>query len=145
MSYFSTITLSIIAVLVVLVVSEITVNTPTGTLSTGALATITWVVNGVAPTIAGTLKIRNRATNEDTTIDGALDLSKLSKQWKVDVQPGQYLFVINDGSGEKFSGFFNVISGVPSGAPNPPNSSPASGSRPTKPTGSTTGSTTTFV
>ncbi|CAG8788002.1 27246_t:CDS:1, partial [Dentiscutata erythropus] len=143
----------------------ITVNTPTGTLSTGALATITWAVNGVAPTILGSLKIRNKATNEDTTIEEALDLSKLSKQWKVNVQPGQYLFVINDGSGERFSGNFNVISGVPlsgapssptdgtsagnapaaapakppsSSAPNPPNNSPASGSRPAKPTGSTT-------
>ncbi|CAG8778563.1 18397_t:CDS:2, partial [Dentiscutata erythropus] len=35
-------------------------------------------VNGVALTILGSLKIRNKATNEDTMIDEALDLSKLT-------------------------------------------------------------------
>ncbi|CAG8785303.1 20933_t:CDS:1, partial [Dentiscutata erythropus] len=113
----------------------VVVNTPTGNISTGALVTITWTINGDAPTIAGSLKIRNKATNEDTTIDEALDLSKSSKQWKVSVQPGQYIFVINDGSGEKFSGNFNVVNGVPlsdapsdptDGAPTSPAATPAS-------------------
>ncbi|CAG8742709.1 13926_t:CDS:1, partial [Dentiscutata heterogama] len=113
----------------------VVVNTPTGNISTGALVTITWTITGAAPTIAGSLRIRNKATSEDTTIDETIDLSKLSKQWKVSVQPGQYLFVINDGSGEKFSGNFNVVNGVPlSDVPSDPtDGTPASPASPEPP------------
>ncbi|KAF0520590.1 hypothetical protein F8M41_016233 [Gigaspora margarita] len=113
MKRFFTIALIVIAVLVVLVYGDVVVNTPTGTLSTTATFTITWSIEGASPTIAGTLKIRNKETNEEVTIDDSLDLTKLSKQWKVSVTPGVYIFVINDGSGEKFSGDFKVINGVP--------------------------------
>ncbi|CAG8610753.1 5905_t:CDS:2, partial [Cetraspora pellucida] len=118
------------------------VNTPTGSLFTNAMATITWSISGAAPTMAAILSVRNKATNEDVVIDSALDLNKLSKQWQVNVPPGDYIFVINDGSGEKFSGTFKVIAGVQFPSNNSPagNSAPSpglSGSQPTKPIGST--------
>ncbi|CAG8538982.1 9641_t:CDS:2, partial [Cetraspora pellucida] len=107
------------------------VNTPTGSLFTNAMATITWSVSGAAPTMAAILSVRNKATNEDVVIDNALDLNKLSKQWKVNVPPGEYIFVINDGSGEKFSGTFKVIAGVQlSDNPSSPNDGVPAGSSP---------------
>ncbi|CAG8482750.1 35596_t:CDS:2 [Racocetra persica] len=133
MNHFFTIALFVIASLVIFVAAgDVMVNTPTGNLFTKAIAKITWTISGPAPAIAAILSVRNKQTNEDLVIDNQLDLNALSKQWEVNVPPGEYFLVINDGSGEKFSGTFKVTAGVPlPGAPSSPNDgTPAGTSEP---------------
>ncbi|CAG8720313.1 13094_t:CDS:2, partial [Racocetra fulgida] len=57
-------------------------------------------------------------TGESTTINDRLDLTLRRLQWKVSVPSGTYVFAINDGTGEKFSGEFQVAQGVPVGGSN---------------------------
>ncbi|CAG8751926.1 23004_t:CDS:2, partial [Cetraspora pellucida] len=76
---------------------------------------ISWDVTDQSPGLLGSLRIQNKNTGESTTINDQLDLTLRRLQWKVSVQPGTYVFAINDGTGEKFSGEFQVAQGTPVG------------------------------
>jgi hypothetical protein len=103
---------------VAFVTSDVTINTPIGKIATGARIQISWDITDSAPTLLGSLRIQNKNSGESTTINDQLDLTLRKLQWKVNVQPGTYIFAINDGSGEKFSGEFQVAQGTPVGSGN---------------------------
>src|ERR1044071_698291 len=87
------------------------INTPTGNISQGAVLPVTWETDGPTPQ-PGTLSVVNRDTQDTKTISDEVDLDAKKLDWTVDVEPGEYHFVLNDGSGEKFSGPFTVVQGT---------------------------------
>ncbi|RHZ83469.1 hypothetical protein Glove_92g9 [Diversispora epigaea] len=98
---------------IIFVKSDITINTPIGNIATGANIQISWDITGSSPTLLGSLRIQNKNTGESTIINDTLDLSARKFQWKVNVSPDSYILAINDGSGDKFSGDFQIVKGKP--------------------------------
>ncbi|CAG8759202.1 29835_t:CDS:1, partial [Racocetra persica] len=94
----------------------VVINTPIGKVATGARIQIGWDITGQSSGLFGSLHIQNRDTGESTTINDQVDLTLRRLQWKVSVPPGTYVFTINDGTGEKFSGEFQVAQGIPVGS-----------------------------
>ncbi|CAG8808872.1 18785_t:CDS:2, partial [Gigaspora margarita] len=94
---------------------------------------LTWQYN--APTTAGNgtatgiLSIVNSGTKDTTIIDNNVPLAPKSYQWKVNVPPGNYYLTLNDGTGDKPTGNFDVFD--PSAG-----ATPTSGSAPTGSSGS---------
>ncbi|KAF0520298.1 hypothetical protein F8M41_016426 [Gigaspora margarita] len=112
MIYLVKISLVIFTLLVVcvpLVFSDITINTPTGSIFTGSLITINWNIYGQPPTQPVSLTIQNRHTNQITVIDDNLNLQALNKTWNVSVPEGIYFLSINDGKNKKNSSDFTVL------------------------------------
>ncbi|CAG8442497.1 152_t:CDS:2 [Acaulospora morrowiae] len=90
---------------------DVVINTPIGKIAHGANILVSWELTGPTPMILGSLRIQNKDTGESMNINDSLDLSIRRLQWRVSVSPGTYILAINDGSGEKFSGEFQVVQG----------------------------------
>ncbi|CAG8503425.1 9690_t:CDS:2, partial [Acaulospora colombiana] len=91
--------------------SNVVINTPIGKIAQGANILISWELSGPTPMLLGSLRIQNKNTGESTNINDSLDLSIRRLQWRVNVSPGTYILAINDGSGERFSGEFQIVQG----------------------------------
>jgi len=107
------------------------INTPIGNITEGVTIPVTWQMAGPA-TQPGTLQVVDRDTQNTTTISTTIDLNSLTFNWTVNVIPGAYNFALNDGTGSKFSGPFNVVAPTPSASPEAPPSpgAPPSGAPP---------------
>ncbi|CAG8578730.1 4266_t:CDS:2 [Acaulospora colombiana] len=125
-------------VLDVFVFLVLTVNSPLGFISNGVVYNITWTQSGSEPSGTCALYIINANNSARTTITTSADIASGSYSWKVNVPAGYYYFAINDGTGERDSGDFQVTGGSSSASagPNTPASSgqstAASGPSPTE-------------
>lgn len=118
--------------LIAIIVAATTINSPQGTLFDGAVYNITWSNAPSSGTgIIGYCPASD--SNNCTNINENVDLSKDSYSWTVNCPPGQYVLFINDGTGNKYSGTFNVISrgGSSSGGSTPTASGGSSSSNST--------------
>jgi len=101
------------------------INTPAGPITQGAKVPITWSTKGPT-TQPGTLTAIERTTQNTSLISENVDINTGQFDWVVDVNPGTYNLAMNDGSGNKFSGAFDVIA-PKSPAPKAPPKTPAKG------------------
>ncbi|CAG8703003.1 10419_t:CDS:1, partial [Racocetra fulgida] len=74
----------------------------------GANIPITWQYTPQANQLPGTLSVVNNATQNTTVIDRAVNLTAQAYQWTVSVPAAFYYLALNDGSGDKYSGAFEV-------------------------------------
>jgi hypothetical protein len=84
------------------------INTPSGPITQGVTIPITWTTSAPA-TQPGTLNVINKNTQNTTLISDNLDLNAKKLDWVVNVDPGTYNLALNDGSGNVFSGAFDVV------------------------------------
>ncbi|CAG8795182.1 26089_t:CDS:1, partial [Dentiscutata erythropus] len=124
-----------------------TVNTPGTRVAVNATITVSWTYN--APTTptnsSATLYAIDNVTKNSVIITDKIDPSAKSYRWVVNVPPGTYYLDLNDGTGDKNTGAFEVFDatpGTPSSTPPSPSAlSTPSGSTPTSGTGTGTAST----
>ncbi|CAG8456082.1 1350_t:CDS:2 [Funneliformis caledonium] len=121
MSRFITCLTLLLAIVTLASAQVKTINTPNGDITQGATVKITWELMAPVNNL-GNLRAVNKATQGSTTISDTLDLNALSLDWVVNVDPGNYNFALNDGSGDKYSGPFNVV--APPAAKDPANKTP---------------------
>ncbi|CAG8598006.1 6755_t:CDS:2, partial [Gigaspora rosea] len=116
----------------------VTFNTPSNKVAVNANIILTWQYNAPATaangTATGILSIVNSGTKDTTVIDQNVPLAPKSYQWKVNVPPGTYYLTLNDGTGDKPTGNFDVFDSsagaTPTTGPAPAGSSgsPSTGS-----------------
>ncbi|CAG8717983.1 15768_t:CDS:2, partial [Gigaspora rosea] len=87
------------------------INTPAGSIAVGDNITITWSYTPSANVLRGTLSIVNSATRSTVVISNDVTLSPQSYTWTVNVPAGTYFLALDDGTGDRFSGTFQVIQG----------------------------------
>ncbi|CAG8536605.1 16893_t:CDS:2 [Cetraspora pellucida] len=90
------------------------VNTPPGNLAQGATTVLTWQYTASPQQNAtvATLRVINNSTGNTTPISNSLNLADQKLSWTVNVPPGTYYLALNDGTGDKYSGFFTVVAGT---------------------------------
>ncbi|CAG8518893.1 8645_t:CDS:2, partial [Racocetra persica] len=103
-------------------------------IAVGATVPITWQYTPQTNPLPGTLSVIDNTTKNTTTISGSINLSAKNYQWTVNVAAGMYYLGLNDGSGDKYSGTFEVFSTGSSGSPSSPQptTNSPSGSSPNK-------------
>lgn len=83
-------------------------NTPSGPITQGVKIPITWDTEAPA-TQPGTLSAIEKSTQNTSLISDTVDINAKTFDWVVNVNPGSYNLAMNDGSGNKFSGEFDVV------------------------------------
>ncbi|CAG8502409.1 14077_t:CDS:2 [Cetraspora pellucida] len=98
------------------------INTPPGNLAQGATTVLTWQYTASPQQNAtvATLRVINNSTGNTSSISNNINLADQKVTWIVNVVPGTYYLALNDGTGDKFSGFFNVVAGTPAPAASGP-------------------------
>ncbi|CAG8548051.1 17721_t:CDS:2, partial [Cetraspora pellucida] len=87
-----------------------TINTPNGRVAIGATIPITWTYTPQPNPFLGTLRCINNSTSNTTVLSNTINLSTQSYSWTIDVPAGFYYLALNDGTGDKNSGTFEVQS-----------------------------------
>ncbi|KAF0474726.1 hypothetical protein F8M41_024660 [Gigaspora margarita] len=85
-----------------------TINTPAGSVAVGSTITITWSYTP-SNVLRGTLSVVDSTTRNTVLLSRDLTLSSQSYRWTVNVPAGTYYLVLDDGTGDKSSGTFQVV------------------------------------
>jgi len=111
--------LSVLLYCVTYIYAAATVNSIAGPVAQGATVYVTYSFSSPPPGKV-TLQVINLTTKDTKSLSDNLPITPASFKWVVDVAVGTYYLALNDGSGQVFSGNFDVSAGTL-----PPSTTPA--------------------